>query len=308
MIARLSPGARIGEARADADRVARELGREFPRFNRDTEVVVTPLLAHLTAPARPALLMLLAAAALVVAATGANVTNLLLARGLTRRRDVSVRLAIGAGRLDITRQVLAEAGLIVLAGAIGGLGVTGVALLELRRLNPAVLPRLDDVRLDAPVLLFTAGLACLLAMAVGGASALQMWTMEPGDGLRESHGTATPRSRRLSHGPGPVANHGVGPAPDWWGGPGAQRRGAAARAAGRPDRRRLRSEGQPRRSVVRRSGATGGVSRATARCHRGVAGCRRRRRDFESAPRRFADARECGPRRRLVWRQRGRRH
>src|SRR5258708_37547428 len=98
---------------------------------------------------------------------GANVANLLRAGGVARWREMSVRAAVGAGRRRIARQLLTESVLLSCAG--GGLGLIAViwSMQALLALAPANIPRLDEVRIDMPVLLFTLGLSLATGLAFG---------------------------------------------------------------------------------------------------------------------------------------------
>ena len=152
---------------------------------------------------RPALLVLSAAVALVLLIACVNVANLLLARGLSRRRELAVRAAIGAGRARLVRQLLAES---LLLAAIGGAGAVGLAAAGVRVFrtlgttlgrsdlgNAVVFPRLADVHIDASVLAYTAGVSVLTGVLFGLIPAVRHSASPLIDALREH--AATGRTR-----------------------------------------------------------------------------------------------------------------
>src|SRR5262249_57453460 len=106
VVARLKPGIAIEQAREDMTRVAREVTRQFPDLNRDHEARVYPLQQDLVRDSRATLLLLFGAVSCLLVIGCSNIAGLLLARGLTRRREIGVRLALGASRLGVARQLL----------------------------------------------------------------------------------------------------------------------------------------------------------------------------------------------------------
>ena len=122
---------------------------------------------------RPALLVLSAVAALVLLIACVNVAGLLLARSLTRQRELAIRGALGAGRGRIVRQLLTESVVLSAGGGALGLAIAAVVLRAVPALAPAVLPRLDEVAVDGAVLGFTALLAVAVGLLVGAVPALQ---------------------------------------------------------------------------------------------------------------------------------------
>jgi len=171
VVGRLVPGARVAQAQAELDGIAGRIARSFPHAAADA-AVVTPLADHLFGPGRPALLVLLAAVLLVLLVACANVSALLLARAADRQREIAVRLALGASRGRLLRQLLCESGLIALAGGAGGVLLAEGSLHALLALVPADVPRLQDAVIDARVLAFTVVLAGLAALLSGLAPAL----------------------------------------------------------------------------------------------------------------------------------------
>ena len=169
VFARLKPGVTLDAARADMDRVGALLQKEYPATNRTHGVFVRPLAEDLTLPVRSGLLMLLAAVAFVLLIACVNVANLLLARAASRRREMAVRAALGAGRGRLAGQALTESLLLGLGGGAAGLIVAHWAIGLLRGLVPAGLPLLgvQNIGLDGRVLLFTFLISIATGMVFG---------------------------------------------------------------------------------------------------------------------------------------------
>jgi predicted permease len=170
VVARLAKGATIQQAKAELDTIVRRLGesRSTPQFPAELQqAVLTPLSENLFGSARTALPLLLAAVLLVLLIACANVAALLLARAAGRRREVAVRLALGASRARLMRGLLAEAAVVALAGGVGGvlLAIWGVDVL--RSIVPADVPRLAQAGVDARLLAVAVALTSLSALAAG---------------------------------------------------------------------------------------------------------------------------------------------
>ena len=120
------------------------------------ELRVVPVQERLVGNARPALLILLGAVTFVLLIACANIAGLLLARASTRRREVAIRAAIGAGRLRMIAQFLTEGLVLALAGGAAGLLVARCAIALLTGFGPKAVPRLEGVAIDGRVLAFTA--------------------------------------------------------------------------------------------------------------------------------------------------------
>jgi predicted permease len=171
---RLKPGVSLERARAAFEAVALQLQKEFPNANADRIFELTPLLDDVVGPLKSTLVVILAASALLLLVACINVTSLLLSRGVVRARDVAVRVALGAGRGRIIRQLLIEAVVLAALGAAAGLALAWLALTLMLRVGAAELPRLGDVRLDTTALVFTLGATILTALIVGFAPALRL--------------------------------------------------------------------------------------------------------------------------------------
>jgi putative ABC transport system permease protein len=182
---RLAQGVTFEQAQAEMDLIAEQFRSEFKEHAASNlRIRAVPLHYDVVKHARPALLVLLGAVGMVLLIACANVANLLLVRGTTRRAEFALRAALGASRAAMVRQVLTESLLLAVAGGALGLGITVAALAMLRRLHPANLPRVADIQLDATVLGFTAALCAATAMLFGLLPALRAAGTDPQEHLK----------------------------------------------------------------------------------------------------------------------------
>jgi putative ABC transport system permease protein len=193
------PGVSQAQAIADMDSMSDRLSHQYPDTNQGWSVRQRPLAEVLIGPVRPAMLLITGAVGLLLLIACGNVANLLLARSTARQREFAVRAALGATRGRMIRQTLTES--IVLALTGGAIGVLGAVWLVrlLPSIGPSSLPRLNEIRVDTTVLLFTAGISLLTGLVFGLIPALQASGRAFTDALKaSSRNTASGSQRRAS--------------------------------------------------------------------------------------------------------------
>ena len=175
-VARLHPGVTIDAASSEMASVLAGLKREYPDQHTQANwiILLRPLREDLLGPSQPIVLTLLAAVGLVLLMTCANVANLLLARGEVRRRELSVRTALGASRFRLIRQLLTESCVLSFAGAALGLLVATACQRLVLMVDPSTLPRVADMQLNVPVLAFTVAIAAGSGLLFGLVPAVQI--------------------------------------------------------------------------------------------------------------------------------------
>lgn len=189
-VARLRPGVSVADARREVAAVAAELAREHPESDAGWSARVVPIRRAMVGDARLPLLILMASAGLVLLIACANLAGAMLARTSSRRRELASRVALGAGRGRLARQLLTESALLAGAGVAGGLAIAILALAAARRTTAGVLPPWVDLHLDGGVLAVMALVAVAVTMAVGLAPALSASRTDVQGALRGAVGGA----------------------------------------------------------------------------------------------------------------------
>ncbi|MPY90771.1 MAG: FtsX-like permease family protein [Luteitalea sp.] len=202
VLGRLNPTATFESAQAELDTIAARLRDEYPDTNAESGVLIEPLTDHvLGSRTAPALWLLFGAVGFVLLIACANVANLALARGATRRHELSIRTALGANKLRLVRQALTENLVLAVLAASVGLLFAWLVATALRTWAASGLPRLETVRLDLNVFLFALLVSLASGLIAGVLPALQSSTVNPVDALREGGARlAGGRGSRLRHG------------------------------------------------------------------------------------------------------------
>jgi putative ABC transport system permease protein len=194
MVGRLRSDAGTDQARLELNSIAESPVPEFsrpPHASMAAGLMVNPLQDDVTSDVKPALLAVLGAVALVLAIACANVTNLLLARGAQRRGEFAIRVALGAGRTRMIRQLLTESLLLAVLGGALGMIVAEFGVRSLVALSPPGLPRVSTIRIDGAVFAFALGITTVIGVVVGLIPALHASRRDLQIGLQQSsHRTA----------------------------------------------------------------------------------------------------------------------
>jgi len=197
VVGRLKPGVPLQQAQSQVSTINAQLAKAYPETNTGWDANLALLQERLVRSVRPSLLVLLGAVALVLLIACANVANLLLARAVSREKEVAIRTALGASRTHIIRQMLTESLLLSIMGGVLGL-LLSVWLTDLLiSLNPPDSPRFGEVNLDYRVLAFTVIISALTGLIFGLVPALQASKLDVSGSLKQG-GRTGEGSRRTS--------------------------------------------------------------------------------------------------------------
>ncbi|MEO7143429.1 MAG: ABC transporter permease [Bryobacteraceae bacterium] len=196
--ARLKPGVPLQNARAEIEGIQARIAREHAGASHILpKLRVLPLQEKLVGDARLALLILLGAVGFVLLIACANIASLLLARATSRRKEIAIRIAIGAGRARVVRQFVVENLVLGLLGGVAGLLLTRLTVAALMRLAPQAVPRLGEANLDGWVLLFALGITLAAVALFGFSPALSLWRSGVFDDLKQGGKTSSAGSAGL---------------------------------------------------------------------------------------------------------------
>jgi len=198
VIGRMSSGATVSEAEAELCGIKEQLNDEYPEFKRECRVNVVSLQEVYAGNARPTLVVLLGTVALVLLIACVNISNLLLARGNDRTREMAIRFAIGASSWRVIRQMMVESLLLALTGCLMGLCLAMCGVKLLSGMMTGMVPHILYPELDIRVLLFSIGVACVCGVLFGILPAWRASKPDLNHDLKETERGATSGSRRRS--------------------------------------------------------------------------------------------------------------
>jgi putative ABC transport system permease protein len=184
-IGRLKAGATIESASTDLNTIARRLQQAYPASNHGWDTLLVGLQERVVGKVRPMMLTLLAAVGFVLLIACVNLANLLLSRSASRRKEIGIRGALGAGKARLIRQLLTESLVLSAFGTALGLVLAWAGTRLLPNVNPGILPRATEIALDLRVVLVTAAIGVLTGLLFGIAPALQMARADLHSSLRE---------------------------------------------------------------------------------------------------------------------------
>jgi predicted permease len=197
VLARLSSDVTFGQAQAELRVIARDLAERYPKSNEGHTITAQPLQQQLVSDVRSTLWLLLGAVSLVLLIACVNVASLLLARAISRERELAMRVALGAGRGRLVRQCLTESAVLALSGGVLGVLLAAIGVRPFVAFWPGDLPRAEEIHLDWRVLLFAVVASLVSGVLFGLAPALRAPAREVEQALRAGGRTIVGSSRRL---------------------------------------------------------------------------------------------------------------
>jgi predicted permease len=201
VVGRLRDGVSVNAGQRELNAISADLAQRFPKSNGGIVATVAPLASDLVRTASASLWAMLAMVAVILLIACVNVANLLIVRGVSRKREIAVRLALGADRSRIIRELLTQSLVLALAGGVGGAALSVWTRRLLVGLAPANTPRLDQVTIDLRVLAMTFVLVAVTGIVFGLLPAWQASRERPVDALRSTErvvaGTSVMRWRNV---------------------------------------------------------------------------------------------------------------
>jgi putative ABC transport system permease protein len=196
VLARLKDGVTLQQSQGEMDRIARQRAQEDPRANGDSGASITPIREQVGRQLRPSLLVLAGAVGFVLLIACANVANLLLSLAASRQKEIAVRLALGASRFRIMRQLVVESLLLSGLGSGGGLLLAAWIGKAIRTLGAMQIPRAEQISVDSRVLGFTLLISFGAALVFGLAPAWQASQTNLNESLKEGGRSAQTGGRQ----------------------------------------------------------------------------------------------------------------
>jgi putative ABC transport system permease protein len=191
VIGRLKPGVTVAQATAEMDAIQQRLQQQYPTFFIGSNVTLVPLAEQVVGAARRPVLVLWGAVAFVLLISCANIANLLLSRAASRKKEIALRAALGAGRGRMIRQLLTESLLLSIFGGVAGTLLAAWGVRALSAIVPANFPRRDEISIDAWVLGFTLLISILTGVIFGLAPALNSSRIDLTEALKAGGRNAT---------------------------------------------------------------------------------------------------------------------